>query len=398
MKKLAVAYVRVDALTPYAKNARTHSEAQIGQLAQSIRKFGWTNPILVDGAKGIIAGHGRLAAAKVLGMTEVPVIELAGLTAAEKRAYILADNKLALNAGWDEALLSEELRALGDAGLSLEDIGFSADELTSLLADKTAGLTDPDDVPDAPAVPVSRKGDLWILGNHRLLCGDSTDGEAVARVMKGKKASVCLTDPPYGLGDTKTAKNNYDRYSDTRSNLIDVIAGFFPLAQSVAARIVLTPGNANVRLYQEPTWTMAWFTPAGVGSGPWGFCCWQPILCFGKDPKLSSGRGRHPDALVHTEAAEDLGHPCAKPIKFWSWLMQRVSEPGDLIYEPFCGSGTTMIAAEMEGRHAYCMELSEAYVDVIVKRWQAFTGLAARLEGDMRTFDEIAADRARKAA
>jgi DNA modification methylase len=235
-------------------------------------------------------------------------------------------------------------------------------------------------------------GNAWKAepaGGHRLVCGDSSDGEAVAAAIDAR-ADVCLTDPPYGIGDTASAKNDYETYDDTRENLVRLIAGFFPLAQRSAKCVVLTPGNANVRLYPEPTWTMAWFTPAGVGSGPWGFCCWQPVLCFGADPKLAAGKGRHPDALVHTEAADEVAHPCSKPVNFWSWLMERVSEPGALVFDPFCGSGTGLIAAEKSGRRLCGIELNPAYVDVSVARWQKFTGRVAVREADGALFSDVA--------
>jgi hypothetical protein len=226
-------------------------------------------------------------------------------------------------------------------------------------------------------------------GGHRLLCGDATSVADVARVLAGK-AALCLTDPPYGIGGTESAKNDYTEYVDTRENLIRLIGGFMPLAQTVAPVVVLTPGNVNQRLYPEPTWTMAWFTPAGVGSGPRGFCCWQPILCFGKDPMLSRGKGRHPDAIVHTESAEKNGHPCAKPINFWCWLVERTSRIGDLIYEPFSGSGTTIVAAEMTARTCHAIEVSDAYCDVAVKRWSKFTGRTGVLADGGRAFEEVA--------
>ncbi len=223
------------------------------------------------------------------------------------------------------------------------------------------------------------------------MCGDATTIEAVDAALAGVKPHLCLTDPPYGIGGTASRKNDYDQYDDSQEALIRLVADFLPLAQQAAPLVVLTPGNANQRLYPAPTWTMAWFTPAGVGSGPWGFCCWQPILCFGKDPKLSKGKGRHPDAIVHTEAAEENGHPCAKPVKFWSWLMERTSEPRQAVYDPFVGSGTSIIAAEMTGRVCHAIELSPAYVDVAVQRWQNFTGRVAIREADAMPFNERAA-------
>jgi ParB-like chromosome segregation protein Spo0J len=192
---LAVEYRPASSLIPYARNARTHSDAQVAQIAASIREYGWTNPILVDGENGIIAGHGRLLAARKLGITEVPVIELAGLTEAQKRAYIIADNKMALNAGWDTELLGLELGELEALGFDLALTGFGEDEVAALKSLGNPGLTDPDDIPEVPERPVSALGDLWLLGKHRLICGDSTKPEDVARVLNGVKPHLCVSDP-----------------------------------------------------------------------------------------------------------------------------------------------------------------------------------------------------------
>lgn len=451
MKSLSVAYVRVDALTPYAKNARTHSEAQVGQIAQSIRKFGWTNPILVDGSKGIIAGHGRLMAAKALGMTEVPVIELSGLTAAEKRAYILADNKLALNAGWDEGLLSEELRALGEAGIDLEGIGFSADELTSLLADKTAGLTDPDDAPDAPADPVSRKGDLWILGNHRLLCGDSTDAAAVERLMNGKTADLLFTSPPYAQ------QRDYGAAKEHVSDWDTLMRGVFAAAPtSDKTQILVNLGLVHRDGEWLPYWDdwIAWMREQGWRRFGWYVWDQGPGLpgdwngrlapshefvfhfnketlrankfldkkpenlkdktgdsgLRGKDGKISA-RANGKASLQPTKIADSVirvnrhagavpggKHPAVFSVAFAEFIQNCYTKAGNVVFEPFCGSGTQVIASEKMGRHCFGIDIDPAYCDVALRRWQAFTGLSARLDGDMRTFDEIAAERALKAA
>lgn len=385
---------KVASLLPYARNARTHTDAQVKQIADSIGEFGFTNPVLVDEDGTIIAGHGRVLAAKRLKLDTVPVMVASGWTEAQRRAYVIADNQLALNAGWDEDTLRDELRALGEMGFDLALTGFDDIKLASFIAGTGEGLTDPDDVPDAQAVAVSRLGDVWVMGEHRLVCGDSTDAATVEAVLAGETADVCLTDPPYGLGDTASRKNKYSLYVDTRANLTRTVEGFLPIALSHAAAVVLTPGVSNLWLYPEPAWTMAWFTPAGAGSGPWGFCCWQPILCYGKDPKLSHGMGRHPDAVVHTEAAGDHGHPCAKPVNFWAWLLERVSERGALALDLFMGSGTSLISAETSGRRCAGVEIDPAYVDVAVRRWQAYTGRSATLDGTTSTFDEIAAKRA----
>ena len=383
--------IAVDLLIPYARNSRTHSDEQVAQIAASIREFGFTNPVLIDGQDGIIAGHGRVLGARKLGMSDVPCIRLAHLSEAQKRAYVIADNKLALNAGWDEKMLALELQDLQGMDFDLSLTGFLGNEIDELLAELDAtpeGETDADETPEVQAEAVSVIGDVWILGKHRIMCGDSTDAGSVAQLMDGEKANLCLTDPPYGLANTVSEKNNYDFYNDSKDNLKEIVAKFLPLAQTVAECIVLTPGNSNQSLYPAPTWIMAWFTPAGVGRGPWGFCCWQPILCYGKDPKLAKRMGSHPDAIVHTERAEDLEHPCPKPINFWAWLMKRTSEAGELVYEPFSGSGTTIIAAEQTGRRCYAMELSPNYVDVAVRRWQNFTGKRAVHAETGREFGE----------
>lgn len=378
--KTQIEHLSLDALVPYARNSRTHSPEQIAQVAASIREFGFTNPVLIDAQGGIIAGHGRVMAARTLGLSEVPCIRLGHLTDAQKRAYVIADNKLALNAGWDDALLALELRELDGLGFDLHMTGFNDDEISNLLDRELGegeGQGDADAVPQLLPDAISKTGDIWVLGRHRIMCGDSTSEDAVGRLVGANKVALCLTDPPYGLGDTDSTKNEYVEYDDTRENLIKTVAGFLPIALRIAPVVVMTPGNGNARLYPSPNWTMAWFTPAGAGSGPWGFCCWQPILCYGKDPKLSKGKGRHPDAIVHTESAEKFGHPCTKPINFWKWLMERTSEEGESIYEPFSGSGTTIIAAEDMRRTCYAMELSPQYVDVGVRRWQDFTGQRA---------------------
>lgn len=206
---LAIEYRPLDALIPYARNARTHSDAQVAQIAASIREFGWTNPVLVDGDNGIIAGHGRLLAARKLGMSQAPVIELAGLSEAQKRAYILADNKLALNAGWDDELLALEFADLASLGVDLSLTGFGEDEILALTSLGSPGLTDPDEIPPAPAQPVSRPSDVWLLGNHRLLCGDSTNADDVAMALNGVKPHLLVTDPPYGVSYDPTWRERF---------------------------------------------------------------------------------------------------------------------------------------------------------------------------------------------
>jgi DNA modification methylase len=390
---LEIVYKKVTDLIPYVNNARVHSEAQVNQIVSSMKEFQFTNPILTDGDNGIIAGHGRLMAARKMGMESVPTVELSHLSPAQKKAYIIADNKMALAAEWDDELLSLEFKDLEDMDFDLELTGFSLDEIEAFDFDagETEGLTDADEVPEVPEEPVSKLGDVWLLGKHRVMCGDSTSITDVEKLMDGKKADLCLTDPPYGIGDTKSDKNNYDVYDDSLENLKKLIADFLPIAQSVANIVVLTPGNKNQYIYPTPTWTMAWFVPAGTGMNAWGFSCWQPILCYGKDIYLANGLGSRPDALCKTESSDNsLGHPCSKPVGVWEWFIERCSiNKNDLIFDPFLGSGTTIIAAEKTNRICYGLELSPNYVDVIVNRWQNFTGHQATLEATGQTFNEV---------
>jgi hypothetical protein len=365
---------------------RNANQGDFGAIQQSVEANGFYGTIVANKRTGhILAGNHRYAVAQQMGFEKVPV-SWVDVDDEQELRILIADNRTTRLGIDNETQLAELLSELAATPAGLLGTGFDGDDLDDLIG-KLAGETeellgDPDEVPEPPDDPITKPGDLWILGEHRLLCGDSTKSEDVERLMAGAKADLCLTDPPYGLGDTTSDKNNYNEYDDTRANLIKTISGFFPLAKSVAKCVVFTPGNGNTSLYESPTWTMAWFTPAGVGRGPWGFCCWQPILCYGKDPKLAKGKGCHPDALTHTETSEKLGHPCTKPIKLWCWLMERTSEKGEKIYEPFGGSGTTLIAAEQLGRKCYNMEISPQYCDVIVKRWETLTGQKAVLEAD----------------
>ena len=397
-------------LRPDDKNINQSSARGGEMLRRSLQEYGAARSLVADKNMRIVAGNQTLEAAAAIGLEDVVVVPTDGsklvvvqrtdidLDTPRGRELAIADNRTnqvgytpdPLMLAWhgsngadlDKFWLPDELAALDLPDVDGLDLGEEDDE----------PIGDADAVPEVEDVPTSRRGDLWILGEHRVLCGDSTSADDVARLMNGEKADTCLTDPPYGLGDTASVKNNYDQHDDTVENLEQIISSFFPLAQKVATVTVVTPGNGNTRRYPDPSWTMAWFTPAGAGRGPWGFCCWQPILCYGKDPKLANGMGCHPDAIVHTESSEESIHPCPKPIKFWICIMNRVVVPDGLIFEPFTGSGTGIIAAEETGRKCYGMEISPQYVDVIVKRWQDYTGKEAKHE-DGRTFAEVSQTR-----
>ncbi|WP_246765383.1 site-specific DNA-methyltransferase [Aminobacter sp. SR38] len=404
--RLAVECRPAAALIPYARNARTHSETQVAQIAASIREFGWTNPILVDGDNGIIAGHGRLLAARKLGFSEVPVIELAGLSEAQKRAYIIADNKMALNAGWDVELLGLEIGELEALGFDVALTGFDETELAALKSLGTSGLTDPDAIPEVPAQSTSVLGDIWLLGKHRLICGDSTCAEDVDRVLNGVKPHLLVSDPPYGVSYDPTWRGRFgdgnnlakgkvlnDDRADWRETWAlfpgDVAyvwhgalhaavvaasleaSGFIVRSQIIWDKTRLVIGRGDYHWQHEP----AWYAVRKGCKGHWSgdrkqTTVWQ---------------------IPHRKSA--TGHGTQKPVECMRRPIENNSSPGQAVYEPFCGSGTTIIAAEMTGRCCHAIELDPVYVDVAITRWQDFTGEQARLDSDGRSFAEVMAER-----
>ena len=395
-------------LIPYARNARTHSDAQVAQIAASIAEWGWTTPVLVDETGSIIAGHGRVMAARKLGISDVPVMVAAGWTEAQKRAYVLADNQLALNAGWDAEMLKVELTDLAGAGFDVGLIGFSQDELTKLSGSKTEGLTDPDDVPDAPAKPVTALGDVWIMGNHRLHCGDSTSFDAMATLVNYQRVDMWLTDPPYNVayeGKTKDAlkiKNDSMADDQFRKFLRDAF---------VAADAVMKPGavfyiwHADSEGYnfrgacRDAGWTvrqcLIWKKSTMVMGRQDYHWKHEPCLYGWKDGAghLWATDRKQTTVLEFEKPSRNGEHPTMKPVALFAYQMLNNTKGGDLVLDSFGGSGTTLIACEQHGRYARLMELDPIYCDVIVKRWQDFTGQKAVLEGDGRTFEDVAAAR-----
>jgi DNA modification methylase len=398
-------------LVPYARNARTHSEEQVGQIAASIREWGWTVPVLVDEAGGIIAGHGRILAAQKLGIAEVPCMVAAGWSEAQKRAYVLADNKLALNAGWDNDLLSVELAELQAFDFDLGLTGFGEDELAALLATPSEGLINPDDTPAVQDAAITQRGDVWLLGTHRLRFGDSTDADDVAALLNGVEPHLMVTDPPYGVaydpawrnaaGAAKTVRTgkvlNDDRadWSEAwalfpgdvayvwhgalhATTVAESLAacGFDIRAQIVWAKDRFALSRGHYHWQHEPCWY------AVKGQGHWSGDRTQSTLW-----QIPS---RDQDAATV--------HGTQKPVDCMRRPIVNNSSPGQAVYEPFCGSGTTLIAGEMEGRPVCAMELDPRYCDVIVRRWQAFTGRDATLEVTGQTFAEIEAQRCNAAA
>jgi DNA modification methylase len=410
MDDLAIAWRPLGELIPYARNPRTHSDAQVAQIAASIREFGWTNPVLVDGENGIIAGHGRVMAARKLGLEQVPVIELAHMSEAQRRAYVLADNQLALNAGWDQELLRLELADLSDLGFDLGLIGFGEGELERLLAGEKTGLTEDDEAPPLPEEAVTQPGDLWILGEHLLLCGDATVMTDVERALGGQLADMTFTDPPYGVNYANSPKDKLR--GKHRPILNDNLgSGFEAFLHDACTNILsITKGACYVCMSSSELHTLQRaFTAAG---GKWStFVIWakhtftlgrsdyqrqyEPILYgwpAGHDRYWCGARDQGDIWFVDKPARNDL-HPTMKPVALVERGIRNSSKSRDIVLDPFGGSGSTLIACERAGRQARLVELDPKYCDVIVQRWQDWTGEKAVLEGDRGSFDQIAGSR-----
>jgi DNA modification methylase len=390
-----VVMARVGDLTPYARNSRTHSDAQVAQIAASIKEFGWTNPILVDGEKGLIAGHGRLAAARKLGLEEVPVIELSHLSPTQKKALIIADNKLALNAGWDEEMLAVEFEELELEGFDLDLLGFDEAERNAIKPKVVEGLTDEDAVPEPPEEPITKPGDIWILGKHRLMCGDSTSMDHLATLTAGALVDMWLTDPPYNVayeGKTKDAlkiKNDSMADDQFRQFLRD---------SYTAADSVMKPGAvfyiwfADVETHnftgalKDAGWPLRqmliWKKSSIVmGRKDYHFKH-EPCLYGWKEgaAHLWAADRKQTTILEFDKPSRNGEHPTMEPVALFEYQMLNNTKGGDIVLDSFGGSGTTLLAAEKNGRIAYLMELDPKYCDVIVKRWEDFTGQKARLE------------------
>jgi DNA modification methylase len=400
----------VDRLIPYARNPRTHSDTQVAQIASSIREFGFNNPILVDTKAGIIAGHGRLLAARKLGLTEVPVIVLDHLTEAQKRAYIIADNQLALNAGWDDSLLGIELAALQAEDFDLSLIGFDDDELARLLAaeDAVAGLTDEDDAPALPEAPVSAPGDLWTLGSHKLLIGDATVPADVARLMSGDVADLAFSDLPYnvdyqGYTEEKLKIKN-DRMTDAEfRQFLDAAFRSFRTAVKPGASLYICHPSSSQREFQNAMEAAGFQVRCQIiwakNTFAWGFGRYkfqhEPIFYCHVAGQKDSWYGDKSQSTLWNEnkpAANRL-HPTMKPVALIERGLTNSSKAGDIVLDLFGGSGSTLIGCERQGRKARLMELDPKYADVIAIRYQEYSGKPAILAGDGRTFTEIGAER-----
>jgi DNA modification methylase len=413
----------IEKLIPYINNSRKHSDEQVAQIAASIKEFGWTNPILVDGDNGLIAGHGRLLAARKLGMDKIPVIELAHLSENQKKALIIADNKLALNSDWDNNLLMIELSELNNDDYDLSVLGFDQDELDALLnpIEPTTGLTDEDDVPDVPDEPKTKLGDIYILGNHRLMCGDSTSVDDVDKLMDGQKAQFCFTSPPYAdQREYNGGKELSTEHLATFIRTASEFCNFFAVNLGISRKdgeinqywddYIIEAKNCGLKLLSWNIWNRE-----GMGGSIGNMTAMFPIehewiFVFGNDIKdinrtrdnkhagesgKSTIRQKDGETTPNKWAINKKGkigtvftcdfargkkeHPAMFPVEFPVGYIESCTNSNDVVYEPFGGAGSTMIAAEKIGRKSYLMELDPKYCDVIVKRWEDFTGKKAVL-------------------
>ena len=399
-----------DKLVPYARNARTHSEEQVAQIAASIVEFGFTNPILAGSDGVIVAGHGRLAAAQKLGLDTVPVVVLDHLTPTQRRALIIADNRIAENAGWDDAMLRIELQSLQEDGFNLDITGFDADALAEIMAGEETtvdGQTADDAVPEVSATPISRPGDVWELGNHRLVCGDATDPKSYELLMADAQADMVFTDPPYNVDYANSAKDKM-RGKDRpilNDNLGDgfydfLLAALTPMLERCSGAVYVAMSSSELDTLQSA------FRAAG---GKWStFIIWakntftlgradyqrqyEPILYGwpeGENRHWCGDRDQGDVWNIKKPQKNDL-HPTMKPVELVERAIRNSSRPGDIVLDPFGGSGTTLIAAEKTGRIGWLIELDPKYVDVIVRRWQDWSGQEAYREADAVKFNDLA--------
>ena len=376
--------VLVEKLIPYVKNSRTHSDGQVAQIAASIKEFGWTNPILVDGESGVIAGHGRLLAARKLGQKEVPVIELKHMTESQKRAYVIADNQLAMNAGWDTTLLSLELADLKEQGFEMDVLGFDPKELDNLLEpEQVDGLTDEDAVPEAPVEPKTKLGDIYQLGNHRLMCGDSTSIDAVEKLMDGQKADMVFTDPPYNIDyqgvKDKREKIKNDKMPDNEfvDFLTESLMGCEVMYVCCSWHYAHLFREAMIRLARQPKAMIVWDKVNPAQHLDKYFKQHEIIFYYGDYGGQKTLRGD----VWTLKRQKNTVHPTMKPVELIEIALQD-NVGKKIVYDGFGGSGSTMIACEKLGRQARMMELDPKYCDVIVKRWEDFTGKKAVLLTD----------------
>jgi len=402
---LNIKYLQKNALIPYVNNSRTHDNNQVKQIASSIKEFGFTNPILIDEDNGIIAGHGRLLAADLLGMDEVPTITLKGLTEAQRKAYVIADNQLALNAGWDLNSLKVELDRLAELDFDVDLLGFDDDFLSSLLDEPTEGLTDEDAVPDAPENPVTVIGDVWILGNHRLMCGDSTSIDAVDKLMDGNKADVVFTDPPYGMFLDADYSDMSSKFKGSEGgNKYDNVIGDHEDFDPLLIETIFTNFSYCKEIF---LWGADYYSENLVNKNSGSWVVWDKRgdesadKMFGSTFELCWSKARHKRMLARVKWAGIFGmekehdkkrkHPTQKPVALVDWFFDYYSlNKLSNIVDLYGGAGATLLSAEKNNKNCMMMELDPKYCDVIIKRWEEFTGKEAVLESNGKSYSEAA--------
>lgn len=404
----------VEKLIPYAKNARTHSDEQVAQIAGSIKEFGFNNPVLVDKDNSIIAGHGRVMAARKLGMDKVPVVILDHLTESQRKAYILADNRIALNSGWDSSMLSVELQDLKD-DIDLSLLGFDPDELDSLLnpVEETEGLTDEDAVPEVPVEPKTKLGDIYILGNHRLMCGDSTSITDVEKLVDGSNVDFVFTSPPYNAGDseklsgnTHTTDNKYGMYQDNKSSddylnlLVEFTNAWLMHTKCMAVNLQQLAGNKIAFIEYLDTFKQNFVDMAIWDKGHGAPQMAKNVMSNRYEYIIFLSNQINPSRAIPTANFQGTVqnvyegkpnrnnefsdvHAATFPVDLPEWAIKSFTSNNSTIGDCFGGTGTTLIAAEKLGKKAYLMELDPKYCDVIVKRWEDFTGKKATLLSEL---------------
>lgn len=400
--RLQIEYWPLDRLIPYARNARTHSPAQVAEIAGSIRAFGFSNPILVGEGADVIAGHGRLAAARKLGLKDVPVVVLAGLSDSQRRQLVLADNKIALNASWDAEMLSLELAELSAIGADLSMLGFTTKELSAALSRVEAGLTDEDEVPEVAELAVVQLGEIWQLGPHRIACGDSRDADLVQSLFAGTAPQLMVTDPPYGVEYDPQWRHRRGVNNSARKGKIknDEIADWTPTWDLFPGEIayvwhgalrssIVAESLAKSRFAIRAQ--IIWAKERLVMSQ--GDYHWQHEPCWYAVRKKGYWAGDRKQTTLWTipTGGQDVAtkHATQKPVECMRRPMLNNSSPGQAVYEPFLGSGTTLIAAQSCGRACFGIEIDPLFVDVAIRRWQAFSGEKAKRENDDVLFEAL---------
>lgn len=398
MTSTTIKKVKVSDLIPYANNSRTHSDEQVLQIASSIKEFGFLNPIIIDGGNGIVAGHGRVMAAKKLGIEELPCIDASHLTEAQKKAYVIADNKIALNSEWDVDALRIEFEALREMDFDVELTGFSLDEIIELEIDEIAPEYEEDadgEVIEPPADPKTKEGDIWVLGKHRLMCGDSTSIDAVERLLDGAKIDLVFTDPPYGVEYQSNMRTKTQKFDMLKND--DAFLDIAPVIEATTKGWVFVWTSWKVQhkwidLFESfgyPSNIVIWHKPGG-GMGDLGktfISDYEVALVWHRGAELC-GKRIGSVWRVAKDGASTYVHPTQKPVELSEEAIDKTTKNGASVLDLFGGSGSTLIGCEKTNRKAYLMELDPKYCDVIINRWQTLTGKEAVLESTGGKFND----------